>query len=182
MFSNFFSKIDLQFPMKSNMDYRGFSLRTLSRLQEVCQSTPEVSTLLLKLNASIKEDSSQLLKLLDEEIQRQATQISYLESLVGKFEGIINQQTQTLEEAVEENEALTAKVSQMEQEIQSLKARLTRKPKLVKQLSTMPIVYNRLSGSFQYTEPKTDGAASACAASCGAESCGQSSSSTDRHP
>jgi predicted RNase H-like nuclease (RuvC/YqgF family) len=150
------------------MDYRGFSLRTLSRLQEVCQPTPEVSSLLLKLNASIKEDSGQLLKLLDEEIQRQAIQISSMETLVGKFEGIIKQQTQTLESAVEENENLTAKVSQMEQEIQSLKARLTRKPKVVKQLSTMPIVYNRLSGTFNYEEPKTDVSCGQPAESCGA--------------
>ncbi len=157
------------------MDYRGFSLRTLFQLQKVCQQTPEVSTLLLKLNASIKEDSSQLLKLIDEETQRQATQISALETLVGRFEGIIKQQSEALETAVEENETLTTKVSQMEQEIQSLKARLTRKPKLVKQLSTMPIVYNRLSGTFNYEEPKTDGV------SCGAESCGQSASACESH-
>jgi chromosome segregation ATPase len=155
------------------MDYRSFSLRTVQRLHEVCQKTPEVELLLLKLTASIKEDSTGLLKLLDGETQRQATQIASLETLVGKFEGIVKQQTETLESAVEENEALTTKVSQMEQEIQSLKARLTRKPKLAKKISTMPIVYDRLSGTFGYVEPKSASCASAESSAC-AESCGQS--------
>jgi len=141
------------------MDYRSFSLRTVKRLHEVCQQVPETELLLLKLTASIKEDSTGLLKLLDEEIQRQATQIASLETLVGKFEGIVKQQTETLESAVEENEELTTKVSQMEQEIQSLKARLTRKPKSVKTVSTLPIVYDRLSGTFGYVEPKSGGGA-----------------------
>lgn len=154
------------------MDYRSFSLRTVKRLQEVCQQVPDTELLFLKLTASIKEDSNGLLKLLDEETRRQAIQIASLETLVGKFEGIVNQQTDTLESAVEENETLTTKVSQMEQEIQSLKTRLTRKPKLAKRISTLPIVYDRLSGNFQYTEPKSGAeSSSACGQSVSASAC-----------
>lgn len=159
------------------MDYRSFSLRTVKRLHEVCQQVPDTELLLLKLTASIKEDSTGLLKLLDEETQRQATQIASLETLVGKFEGIVKQQTETLESAVEENEALTAKVSQMEQEIQSLKARLTRKPKLAKKISTMPIVYDRLSGTFGYVEPKSG---ASCASAESSSACAASSADPQR--